>query len=329
MSDADTDQSDQAIGKYRIAAVARSTGISVATIRIWEHRYGVVEPLRSAKNNRLYSRSDIERLSLLKSAVDEGHAIGTIAALSNDQILARLRGSAPLSASEARSWRVIVAGAHLPSIIASAWEGRADIQVAGSFTSLDTLESEGADGCDALVVEAPALNPDLVAALRKSRSLTGARVVVVVYAFASTRTLARLDEANIIALPDPVDPSQIARICELGLSMRVQPSSGVTRQLVQPVRAPLYSDSYLMTISRLPTSVKCECPNHLANLLTRLTIFERYSLDCESLNAPDAAVHALLYSAAGHCREILELALHWVIEHEGIAPPEAPNVAGA
>ncbi len=36
----------------------------------------------------------------------------------------------------------------------------------------------------------------------------------------------------------------------------------------------------------------------------------------------DASVHALLYSAAGHCREILEVALQRVSEHEGIAPPE-------
>lgn len=180
--------------------------------------------MRSATNNRLYSRNDIERLALLKSAVDEGHAIGTIAALINEQIIARLRGAAPLPSAATEAWRVVVAGAYLPSILTAAWDCRADIQVASSFASLDKMESEGVEGVDALVIEAPILKPEQVAILRKLRSLTGARVVVVVCAFASTKTLAQLDQANIIALSDPVDPSQIARICELGLSASTKSS---------------------------------------------------------------------------------------------------------
>jgi hypothetical protein len=322
MSNANTVQWQDANGRYRIAAVSRSTGIPAATIRIWEHRYGAVQPIRSDSNNRLYSRNDIERLALLKSAVNEGHAIGTIAVLSNEQIVARLRVAIPLLPAATQAWRVVVAGAHLPSILTATWSGRADIQVTSSFASLDEMENESVAGGDALVIEAPVLKPDLVAILRKLRSVTGAHVVVVVYSFASTKTLARLDQANIIALSDPADPSQIARICELGLSAGVHPPSGLTRKFVQPVKPPRYSDRYLMMLSHLPTAVRCECPNHLATLLTRLMIFERYSLDCESLNAADANIHALLYNAVGHCREILEVALQRVIEHEGIAPPE-------
>jgi hypothetical protein len=324
MSNAKAAISQDANSKYRIAAVSRATGIPIATIRIWEHRYSAVQPMRSATNNRLYSRDDIERLAFLKSMVDEGHAIGTIAALSNEQIGARLRGAVPLPSAATGAWRFVLVGAYLPSMLAVAWDGRADIQVANSFASLKDMEGGGVVEIDALVVEAPILKPELVTILRNLRSRTGVRVVVVVYAFASTKTLARLDKANIIALADPVDPSQIARICELGLSAGVQPSPVVAWQFIQPVKPPRYSDNYLMTLSRLPTTVKCECPNHLATLITRVTTFERYSLECESLNAADASVHALLYSAAGHCREILEVALQRVIEDEGIAPPETP-----
>ena len=169
----------------------------------------------------------------------------------------------------------------------------------------------------------PALKPELVAVLRKLRSTTGARVIVIVYAFASTKTLARLDQANIIALSDPVDPLQIARICQLSLSAGVPPKPDMARQFIQPAKPARYSDSYLMTLSHLPTAVTCGCPSHLASLVMRMTTFERYSLDCESLNAADANVHTLLYSAAGRCREILEIALQRIIEHEGITPQEA------
>lgn len=322
MPNANLVQDDTAVGKYRIAAVSRSTGISVATIRVWELRYGAVQPTRSATNNRLYSRGDIERLALLKSAVDEGHAIGTIAALGNQQIAARVRGAAPLPPAITEVCRVVVVGAHLPSILSAAWDGRADIDVANSFASLKNLESETVTGVAALVVEAPALKPELVAVLRKLRSTTGARVIVIVYAFASTKTLARLDQANIIALSDPVDPLQIARICQLSLSAGVPPKPDMARQFIQPAKPARYSDSYLMTLSHLPTAVTCGCPSHLATLVMRMTTFERYSLDCESLNAADANVHTLLYSAAGRCREILEIALQRVVEHEGITPQE-------
>ena len=33
--------------KYRIGAVCRLTGISQHVLRVWEKRYGVVEPVRS------------------------------------------------------------------------------------------------------------------------------------------------------------------------------------------------------------------------------------------------------------------------------------------
>ncbi len=65
---------------------ARRTGLKPYLIRTWEERYGAVCPERSESNCRLYSDADIERLILLKKAVDSGHAISTVAPL-NDQDL--------------------------------------------------------------------------------------------------------------------------------------------------------------------------------------------------------------------------------------------------
>ena len=79
-----------------------------------------------------------------------------------------------------------------------------------------------------------------------------------------------------------------------------------------------YDEQFLATVARRPSTVRCECPNHLADLLTKLNAFEQYSLECENSDNADAAIHALLYSAASQCRELLELALHRVLEHEGI-----------
>jgi MerR family transcriptional regulator, light-induced transcriptional regulator len=66
---------------HAIKAVARQTGLSAHVIRIWEKRYGAVKPMRTGTNRRLYSEEQIERLCLLRDALQAGHSIGAVAAL--------------------------------------------------------------------------------------------------------------------------------------------------------------------------------------------------------------------------------------------------------
>jgi MerR family transcriptional regulator, light-induced transcriptional regulator len=67
---------------YNINSVSNITGLSAFVIRAWEKRYNVVIPGRTATNRRFYSEEDIEKLKLLKEAVDKGNNIGNIAHLS-------------------------------------------------------------------------------------------------------------------------------------------------------------------------------------------------------------------------------------------------------
>jgi DNA-binding transcriptional MerR regulator/methylmalonyl-CoA mutase cobalamin-binding subunit len=71
---------------YPIRAAARLTQLSIETLRAWEKRYKAVEPVRR-KGIRLYSESDIERLSLLHRAIQHGHSIGQASRLSNKELL--------------------------------------------------------------------------------------------------------------------------------------------------------------------------------------------------------------------------------------------------
>ena len=64
-----------------IKVVARRTGLSAHVIRIWEKRYGAVEPERTRTNRRLYSDDQIERLSMLRDITQAGHSIGHVAKL--------------------------------------------------------------------------------------------------------------------------------------------------------------------------------------------------------------------------------------------------------
>lgn len=71
---------------HSIKAVSKRSGLSPHLIRMWERRYGVVEPERTESNRRVYTDDDIYRLTLLKRVVDEGESIGNIANLPNDEL---------------------------------------------------------------------------------------------------------------------------------------------------------------------------------------------------------------------------------------------------
>lgn len=69
--------------------------------------------------------------------------------------------------------------------------------------------------------------------------------------------------------------------------------------------------------------VACECPKHLAELITLLGQFETYSADCESRQPADVALHAYLYRIAGHARAMMEEALATVAIAEGVSLPRS------
>jgi DNA-binding transcriptional MerR regulator/methylmalonyl-CoA mutase cobalamin-binding subunit len=65
---------DPAAGRYRIQAVVELTGVSAATLRAWERRYGIPKPQRSHASYRLYSDQDIEAIQRLRDLCDRGMA---------------------------------------------------------------------------------------------------------------------------------------------------------------------------------------------------------------------------------------------------------------
>jgi CheY-like chemotaxis protein len=64
------------VATYSIGAVARMVGVPPATLRTWEERYRIVEPVRSEGGHRLYSRLDVERLRFVADRVREGISPG-------------------------------------------------------------------------------------------------------------------------------------------------------------------------------------------------------------------------------------------------------------
>lgn len=78
------------MNRYSIRDLEKMTGIKAHTIRIWEKRYGIVEPSRSLTNIRNYTDEDLKRLLNITALNKAGFKISAIVAMSPDEINRRL-----------------------------------------------------------------------------------------------------------------------------------------------------------------------------------------------------------------------------------------------
>ena len=308
--------------RYRIGAVCRLTGISQHVLRVWEKRYGVVEPLRSETDRRLYRESDVHRLSLLKSLVDRGQAIGSIADLDNEALEHRLQQAEgvlkPGAAMEKPT--VVLLG---ESLVASAEDcAMSDrFSFAGHYDSLSEYAAEKPlKRLDVAVVEWPSLQVDSAVEITRYANRLNARHLILVYDYAPRAALRRLSNERITALRSPLDVAALEAVIawRFGLVTRPEDASEPTMGVI-PSRQ--FNDRELAYLATQSPAIACECPMHLAQLISRLVRFEAYSAECESRNAEDAALHSYLHNTTSRARSMMERALKRVVELENLSMP--------
>jgi len=73
-------------GKYSIKDIERLTGVMAHTLRVWEKRYGIPSPTRSANNFRVYSDDELKYLLVVAMLVRAGEKISHIASLSVEEL---------------------------------------------------------------------------------------------------------------------------------------------------------------------------------------------------------------------------------------------------
>jgi DNA-binding transcriptional MerR regulator/methanogenic corrinoid protein MtbC1 len=121
-------QETAAAALHPIGLVAERTGLSLDVLRIWERRYGVVEPTRDDAGRRMYTDADIDRLRLLAQATSGGRSIGQVAALHVDALRALVRDE------EAAQWAVrrpVGSGSGTEGIVEAALERTRALDGAG------------------------------------------------------------------------------------------------------------------------------------------------------------------------------------------------------
>ena len=327
-----TEQSTSESTRYRIGAVARLTGISPDTLRIWERRYAAVSPQRSPRGGRLYSPGDVERLRLMKQLVDGGDAIGAVANLDTEALRGRVAEARRLPSmsgptAEAIPCRVLLVGESLQRLVEDAREILTGIAPVAAYVDVADFEARAGDaGADMLLIEQASLHEDTAARVIDWMGRARVAHAVVIYRYASSDALLRLPASKCSVLRAPVDPRTLQAHCQSVMHATLMPpvpteAGGAAMPRPAPPRR--YDDDMLAQLATLSSTVKCECPRHLAELIAGLSAFESYSTECESRSPRDAALHAFLNATASHARHMIEDALDHVIELEGIELREA------
>ena len=311
---------------FRIGAVCRLTGLSQHVLRVWERRYGAVDPVRSDTDRRLYRQRDIDRLVLLKTLVDRGQAIGSIASLDDAELQRRLQQSA-----DSMKRNSTIEKPELMLIGESLHSARDDcaasdiFTLSGYFTDIAALGANSSSRrLDVAVVEWPSLQPDAAIEVIRLANQLNVRHLVLLYDYAPRAALQRLANERVTALRSPLDVTALEAViawrfgivADRGEAFDDLPDIAPKRQ---------YNNRELSFLATQTSAIDCECPMHLAQLITRLVNFETYSSECESRDARDAALHSYLHKTTSQARSMMERALTRVVELENLSvPPENP-----
>lgn len=226
--------------RFRSGAVARLAGMPVSTLRIWEQRYRAVGPTAAPSGHRLYSVLDVGRVLLLRQLTQQGHAIGTVAALDTAQLqqLARSHAANPAAVSSLAApesgahaadlsgraaerpapLRLVVVGQALalrlqriavvrglsqPLRVRAVFESLADVARAapGEAAAAPTAVT----AVDLLLWQAPGLHASDLPAMQAAQHSLRARQVAVVYRFAGAAALSAAVATGARVVCEPAD----------------------------------------------------------------------------------------------------------------------------
>lgn len=324
---------------YRSGEAARLAKMPVTTLRIWERRYGVIGPAKTASGQRLYTEDDVRRLTLIKLLVSRGHAIGAIARLDREQLqflAARNAREAGVQLDAGLTASMEIRLGLLGGNLAQRLQGSGvDLRPYGvnELTVFSDLNEAGQRTAnhgpiDALLIGVDSLQEDVAAQVIALGDAVSAKAIALVYGFGTDSAAEILRAAGVRLYREPDSRTEFRQMLgDLCERVRIQDRSGDDAVWLRVRRR--YDDRELETIANRSSTIACECPRHLAELVMKLSAFERYSDECTSRSAQDAALHRYLGDVSNRACAMVEAALERVAREEGWfagPPPEPPPV---
>ena len=175
---------------------------------------------------------------------------------------------------------------------------------------------------DVLVVELPTLQADAVAMIDAWVQTAEARRTIVAYRFGPASVVRALRARGYEVTRAPLAAEDLERLCRAATGSGA-PAVSASMALLPPDTIPgrRFDDESLNRVAQSLTTLYCECPHHVVELLRSLGTFERYSAECANRNTADAVLHRYLERVAGSARVLFEDALIRLARAENLGLP--------
>ena len=313
---------------HKIGAVSSLSGVPTPTLRIWEARYQCFSPLKTASRHRLYSDDDVLKATLMKRLTEQGHSVSRIAQSSLqklNQLLQQHQGLGTKASEANRSApfaTVAIVGLPLASRVESKkfteQLGPTQLRITDIFgTPEEMLLAQLQEQPELLLIQCHSLHAGVQVEIRRLADKSQASHVIVLYSFGQAPVIESLKHWGMIVRREPLPETELSELllATLRVDLPTIANQGSLHAAIPPRK---YDDMALLRVTGISTQVLCECPQHVAELITQLARFEQYSLDCLNKSTEDARIHAQLSAISGTARAMFEDALEMVAQHEGI-----------
>tara|TARA_B100001248_G_scaffold252698_1_gene229153 strand:+ start:1678 stop:2601 length:924 start_codon:yes stop_codon:yes gene_type:complete len=291
---------------YRIGLTTQITGIRPETLRAWERRYEVVKPIRTDAGDRLYTQADIDRLLLIKKLVDNGDAISAVANLNIENLEKRISScKTAISSVGKNDLNFILLGR---TILDKKSLDSMRLNMIDVVQDPRNIKSNYHCKIDFVIAEVPTVNQGTFQMIQKILKQSKASKLLCAYDFGKESDIATLTSQDTGTISLPLNHSDITNWCSDNFPNYMQSTS--TDRLL--------TDQDIVNIVSAGSTINCECPRHLGDLINKLAAFEKYSAECEARNAKDAEIHDELESTAAKSRYLLEEVLIKLAKVEGI-----------
>ena len=218
---------------------------------------------------------------------------------------------------------VAILDAYLPAQWRERPDALAPVELSWAGSDLEALRQFLEQGRPTiLALDIELLGEDPLAEVARLSGRAQPELVLLLHRFAKRETLREAARAGVRPIKSPIRLD----------ALRTHMTSVVVREILEapkpalPATAPSsarvpasrFSRAQLGRLAEIQSSIACECPNHLSELLISLVSFEEYSRACENRDDADAKMHAQLADATGRARVIMEDALEKLLVHERI-----------
>ena len=240
-----------------------------------------------------------------------------------------------------RTCHVVMVGAALaarlqrPTLL-RAWHPA--VRLSGPFVDVaQAAAAVGRNAVDLLLVHEPQLHEGWLGRCDAAAPAFAQVTKALLYGFGADAVCSGLAQAGVQLLREP-QPDVVVGQWLRGLTPPATAATLVSAETsaqvmlaLPPAQAALLlaghhdawaDDTVLAEIAGLSSTVACECPRHVAELLMQLSHFEAYSADCKQRSPADAALHAHLMQVAAASRALFESALERVALHDGLLLPQ-------